>query len=156
MHNNYSKSIRKAELHEIPFLSNLAIQSKSYWDYDRDFINQCKPLLTIHPEEISKTHIYLMEVNSSIIGFYQLKKIDSETIDLDKLFVIPDAIGNGFGSHLMDHAKELAQKLGFTKITIESDPNATKFYEKFGSKFKGYTKSPIDPLRKLPNYILEL
>ncbi len=154
--NNSFYIIRRAKVEELSILSDLAILSKSYWGYDKEFISQCVPLLSIDQDNFQKSTIYVYEEQSTILGFYQLKEIDNVIVDLDKLFIHPEAIKRGIGKKLFDHAKEKVQELGFTSLIIESDPNAKGFYEKQGGFFTNFSISPIDESRKLPNYRVHL
>lgn len=148
--------VRKAKIDEIEVLSKLALESKSYWGYDEDFIHKCIPLLTIKSEDFMNTVTFLFEENKNILGFYQLREINKTDVDLDKFFIAPNSIEKGIGRQLFTHAKEIAKELGYKSLIIESDPNAKGFYEKQGGKFIGFTSSQVNASRKLPNYSLSL
>lgn len=148
--------VRKARIDEIQALSKLALESKAYWGYDEEFMNKCIPLLTIKSEDYMNTVIFLIEENKEILGFYQLREINKTDIDLDKFFIAPNSIKKGIGRQLFTHAKEKAKELGYKTMLIESDPNASRFYEKQGGKFIGFTISQVNLFRKLPNYSLSL
>ncbi len=65
-------------------------------------------------------------------------------------FVEPDAIGRGVGRALYSHVMRAARELGFTRITIDSDPNAEPFYRRMGARPVGRTPSGSTAGRELP------
>jgi len=66
------------------------------------------------------------------------------------LFIDPDDMGNGHGRHLMAHALQNGSKHGGRTLQIQSDPNATKFYEAAGAYQIGLLESGSIPGRQLP------
>ncbi|MFJ2031853.1 GNAT family N-acetyltransferase [Streptosporangium sp. NPDC087985] len=66
------------------------------------------------------------------------------------LFVEPDAIGQGVGRRLFEHATATAANLGFARLTIDADPNAEPFYLAMGATQIGATPSGSIPGRMLP------
>ncbi|MER5627762.1 GNAT family N-acetyltransferase [Streptosporangium sp. NPDC002544] len=69
---------------------------------------------------------------------------------LGMLFVEPDAIGQGVGRRLFEHAVAAAGDLGFARLTIDADPNAEPFYLAMGVTRIGATPSGAIPGRLLP------
>jgi GNAT superfamily N-acetyltransferase len=143
-------TIRPATPDEAALLSDLAFRSKAYWDYDPVFLAACRPAMRLTPEYVAKREVYLLEADGSVIGFYSLCALSNETVDLDNLFVEPDAIGQGFGKRLWQHAVATARQLGFTTLRIESDPNAEPFYLAMGAYRVGSVPSSVWPGRQLP------
>lgn len=143
--------IRSANDTENHILTELAIHSKAYWDYDAKFLEACKPALTITPEQIQNELFFVLTVKEDILGFYGLEKIESG-VDLTYFFVSPDYIGQGFGRILFHHAISTARRLGHVRLVIESDPNAAPFYERMGAVKKGYVPSTVQKGRELPLY----
>jgi GNAT superfamily N-acetyltransferase len=88
-----------------------------------------------------------------VVGFYGLHE-QGGVLELLYLFVEPSSINRGYGKLLWKHAVEMAAKLGFQKISIESDPYAEAFYKAMGARRVGEVLSSVQPGRKLP--LLEL
>ena len=135
--------IRALRIEEIDFVSNLALRSKGHWGYSQDFLDACKEELSITCSEFhnSKFHFRVMEQKNKIIGYYAVCHLDSNTYELDALFVEPTFIGKGVGKELMDHGKALVTELGGTKIILQAEPNAEPFYLKAGANIVGKKES---------------
>ncbi|MHC8561172.1 GNAT family N-acetyltransferase [Streptomyces albidoflavus] len=65
-------------------------------------------------------------------GFYGLTEKDGGLV-LHKLFVDADAIGEGHGRLLRQHAVRTARARGHEELIIGSDPNAAPFYAAMGA-----------------------
>lgn len=79
-------------------------------------------------EWVSGWRVTLAERGNEILGFAALKPAEAM---LDQLFVHPDALGQGVGAALLDHAKA-AMPEGFTLYTISANTRARAFYEASG------------------------
>jgi GNAT superfamily N-acetyltransferase len=141
--------VRHALADEADLLSRLALRSKSHWGYDADFLEACRAELTLSPHYIAASPVYVLEEGKRIVGFYGLSEQGGE-LELLYLFVEPAAVKRGYGKRLWDHAIELAARLGFEKLSIESDPFAEDFYRAMGAERVGEVTSSIKPDRKLP------
>ena len=141
--------IRRAEPAEAQLLSEVAMESKGHWGYDPDFLEACRPELTLTPESIEGSEVHVIEANGEVIGFYGLGKREDD-VELGHFWVLPKAIGQGFGKRLWEHAIDTARRLGFRRLWDESDPNAKGFYRKMGAKRVGEVPSPVQAGRMLP------
>ncbi|MHA1990791.1 MAG: GNAT family N-acetyltransferase [Candidatus Hodarchaeales archaeon] len=148
--------IRKAKTEEADLISNIALTSKGFWGYNQEFLEKCKPYLTITQNDIVQTPVYVIESDNSILGFYQLKPLNKIEIDLGMFFVDPNHIKQNLGEKMLEHCKAISRKSGYKSLIIESDPNAQGFYEKQGGIFKGYTNSEVFEDRVLPVYEIYL
>lgn len=141
--------IRKACRAEHASLTQIALRSKAYWGYDETFMKQCEQELTITEDYIEMNHVYVIEEDSEIKGFYSLCVKGTRGI-LDFLYVSPNAIGRGYGQKLWDHMVSFATNLAIETIHIDADPNAEGFYSKHGATKIGETPSGSIPNRMLP------
>ncbi|HUX83671.1 MAG TPA: GNAT family N-acetyltransferase [Chitinophagaceae bacterium] len=76
-------------------------------------------------------------------GIHPLEGGDEETCELQKMYVVPEARGNGLGRMLMDECLAFAREAGFRTCYIETMPqlkSALKLYESTGFT---YLKSPM-------------
>jgi len=147
-----SAVIRRAAPGESKFLSDLAFRSKAVWGYSLEFMESCRGELTIERDQIAAHEAFhlVSELNGVVVGFYVLRQNSSTDFDLHALFVDPTQIGNGHGRHLMTHALQNVSKQGGSTLRIQSDPNATKFYEAAGAYQIGLLESESIPGRQLP------
>ena len=139
--------IREAVLAEANELSELAIHSKATWDYSEEFILACKEDLTITEAYIKNNFVYVLEDDSTKIGFFSFLRNENA---LDFLYIYPSYKGKGYGKILWRFVVEQANKLGLKSFTIDSDPNAKGFYLKMGAKLIGETPSTVFKDRLLP------
>ncbi|WP_433421226.1 GNAT family N-acetyltransferase [Microtetraspora malaysiensis] len=141
--------IRAARADEAEILSELAIRSKAYWGYDEAFMAACADELTLAPSRVETVRATVAERDGRVLGFGTLEGEPPEGA-LGMLFVAPDAIGGGVGRSLYEHIVSRARELGFTRLTIDADPNAEPFYLAMGAVRIGATPSGSIPGRVLP------
>ena len=141
--------IRPASAGEARLLSDLALRSKAHWGYDAEFLEACRAELTISEDYIRRAPVFVLEEDGRVAGFYGLREQGTE-LELLYLFIEPTAIGSGHGRKLWDHAVETAARLGFQKISIESDPYAEAFYLAMGARRVGEVSSSAQAGRTLP------
>ncbi len=140
---------RRARASEAAALSELAFRSKAYWGYETDFLEACRPELTLTPEFIGRAEVHLLELHGRPLGFYSLVRWNSD-IELGHFFVDAQHIGNGVGRALWQHAVGRARALGFERLLVQSDPNAEGFYLRLGAERIGEVPSRIQAGRSLP------
>jgi GNAT superfamily N-acetyltransferase len=145
-------STRSATPRDAAELSILATRSKAYWGYSEEFMALCREELSLDPEDITDDGVEFVVavVRETIAGFYALKQLSSVEFDLEALYVDPDHIGHGYGSFLLEHAMSAVQESGGERLLIQSDPNATGFYESAGARQIGTSESGSIPGRFLP------
>jgi GNAT superfamily N-acetyltransferase len=149
---NMAIEIRDAVLYEAEHLSELAMRSKAYWGYSDAFLEKCRDELSVQPFDIedSNFHYSVGILKNEIVGFYAIERLSQSAFELDALFVEPKHIGAGIGSALMDHAKKRVMALGGQVLTIQSDPNAERFYRAAGGVLTGTRESGSIRGRYLP------
>ena len=156
MSNTCKWRIRRALSTEVKHLSGLAFRSKSYWGYSDQFMQACLAELTIDQHYIENSPTFVIEAAGDLIGFYSLEHTSAAEVELGFLFVEPAFIGKGYGRKLMMHAQEKARHLGYSKMIIEGDPNAERFYRAAGGSVVGTRKSTSIPNRELPLFRINL
>ncbi len=156
MSNTQQWQIRQALPSEVEYLSELAFRSKSYWGYSDQFMQACRQELTVDEDYIENNPTFVIEDAGNTIGFYSLEHISASEVELSLLFVDPTFIGKGYGRRLMMHAQEEARHLGYSKMIIQGDPNAERFYRSAGGSVVGTRKSASIPNRELPIFCINL
>ena len=142
--------IKSAPLSAAVDLSRLAQRSKAYWGYSEDFMRACREELTFEASRLTDEEFWQLTLDEQIVGFYSLDEISETLVDLGNLFVDPDFIGKGYGTALMQHAKQHAIAKGYSVMHIDADPNALVFYKSHGGKVIGEHASQSIPGRLLP------
>ena len=156
MSNTQKWKIRQALPSEVEQLSKLAFRSKAHWGYSDRFMQACLEELTINKCYIENNPTFVIEDTRNIIGFYSLERISASEVELSYLFVESDFIGKGYGRKLMMHAQEEARQLGYSKMIIQGDPNAERFYRSAGGSVVSTRKSASIPDRELPIFCINL
>jgi GNAT superfamily N-acetyltransferase len=142
--------IRRANPAEAAVLSALALRSKAHWGYDADFLEASRDDLTLSPDEVATSTVFIYDGEAGPAGFYRLLPGDGNEAVLDDLFVEPAAMGQGVGRALWQHAVATATALGFAEIVFQSDPHAEGFYLAMGAVRAGLSESTVIPGRMLP------
>ena len=150
--------IRPARIDEARLLSELALRSKSHWGYSPEFLDACRAELSYSEEQLlsARMRFFVLESAQRIVGFYALARQSRTEYELDALFVEPALTGRGFGRLLIEHAKGVASTMGGTKLIIQGDPNAERFYIAMGGVLTGSSESSSIPGRFLPTFSIDL
>lgn len=126
-------TIEKAHTDDHKILTEITKKSKAFWGYSEQQMAQWNEALTITKEYIESNFIYKLVQENKVIGYYSYLNTEISIIKLDNLFVISDYIGKGFGNHLMqDFLNRIKEHQDIKKILLDADPNAVKFYQKYG------------------------
>ncbi|MTE22256.1 GNAT family N-acetyltransferase [Streptomyces sp. TRM43335] len=142
-------SVRAALPEEAVRLSELAIRSKAHWGYDGAFVAACREELTLRPDEVTRRRTAVAERDGEILGFVTVEgRPPHGSIGL--MFVDPPAIGQGVGRLLFEDALHRARAAGFTRLSVDADPNAEGFYRAMGAVRTGTAPSGSIPGRVLP------
>ena len=71
-------------------------------------------------------------------GIFPTEGLPKHTCELVKMYLLPEARGNGLGKQMINLCMELAKKKGFQHMYLETMPELKKaidIYEKFGFTF---------------------
>ncbi|WP_251142170.1 GNAT family N-acetyltransferase, partial [Streptomyces sp. McG2] len=124
--------IRRAEPAEAGELEALQLRSSTHWEYPPGYFDWVGDALAIPESYVRDNPVHVLEEDGGIRGFYGLTEKDGGLV-LDKLFVDADAIGEGYGRLLWQHAVRTARASGHEELIIGSDPNAAPFYAAMGA-----------------------
>ena len=148
--------IRAASTEEAATLTQIALDAKRYWGYPEHWIKHWESDLTISPDFIANNHVYVVDDEGQVRGFYALC-FSGDKAELEHIWVEPSHIGTGIGKELFLDAMERAAKLNVNELELSADPNAAGFYERMGAKQIGETDSAIDgQTRKLPRMKIDI
>lgn len=77
----------------------------------------------------------LEDEDGNLLGCAGLYPIDDETVELRKMYFVPEIRGRGYGRQLLSYMTEKARELGFKRVTLETIAplkEAIRLYERFG------------------------
>jgi len=146
--------IEKANSDDHKILTEITKKSKAFWGYSEEQIVQWNDVLTITKEYIQTNFAYKLIKENQVIGYYSYFNAETYIVKLDNLFVLPEYIGKGFGNYLMDDfLNRIKDDRDIKKVTLAADPNAEKFYQRFGFETIGQLETSIKnrflPIMKL-------
>jgi N-acetylglutamate synthase-like GNAT family acetyltransferase len=120
-----------AEAKHTELLRDILISSKGYWGYSQEQLEQWRSNLRFEDEYVSRNTVKLILDESEVIGFFAIVKGDID--ELDHLWLLPKAIGKGFGNLVFETILSECKILDITEFYIISDPDAEGFYLKKGA-----------------------
>ncbi|MEU5159970.1 GNAT family N-acetyltransferase [Streptomyces sp. NPDC020875] len=128
----------------------LVLAAKAHWGYDDAFMAACRDELTVTAADIPRRRIAVAEApDGELAGLVCLDGTPPHG-RIGLLFVAPHTMRAGLGRALYAHAVEEAGALGFTGLTIESDPHAVGFYLALGARPVPGTESAPLPALTVP------
>ena len=130
-------------------LTEIALESKAYWGYTAEELENWRDDLTILPETFESWRGSKFMIDEEVAGFYLLNRVNARTCYIEFLFVRPKFIGKSIGKQLIEHAIVSCRTNSCEVLNVLSDPNAESFYAKHGFKTMCQTESAI-PGRFLP------
>lgn len=81
--------------------------------------------------------IYVLDIDNKIIGTFALLKADEQEIEIKNIAVDSNYQGQGIGSYLLSHIKEISKQTHVSRIIVGT-PDVSdmqiRFYEKNGFK----------------------
>jgi len=125
-------TVIKSNIDDNEILTDITKKSKAYWGYSNEQMENWSELLTITKSYIESNIVYKLLVDNAIVGYYSYINLEDDIIKLDNLFILPEYIGSGLGKLLMNDFMDRLKMTKTKKVVLDSEPNAEKFYEKFG------------------------
>lgn len=136
---NIQKAIPKDNIR----LTQITKKSKAFWGYSEEQISIWSNNLTVTIDYIEENDVFNLIKENKIIGYYSYLKQENNQVKLDNLFLLPEYIGKGFGTLLMNDFLQKMRNEKYQKITLDSEPNAEQFYQKLGFKKVGEFETSI-------------
>jgi N-acetylglutamate synthase-like GNAT family acetyltransferase len=120
-----------AEAKDAELLRDILITSKGYWGYSQTQLEAWRSNLTFEADYIARNTVKLILKDNDVIGFFAIVKDDIN--ELDHLWLLPPAIGRGYGNLAFDRIILECKALEIADFYIISDPDAEGFYLKKGA-----------------------
>jgi len=135
-------------------LNALILRSKASWGYDASLMRQMEDVLRLDPTAMTEGRAIAGWRGPTPMGLVQLSSPYTDqrglALELQLLFIAPDAIGTGLGRQLYHWALEQAQAAEADRLDILSDPYARGFYTAMGATFIEDRPSKLIKGRLLP------
>ena len=134
--------IRVAVAADLPALRRLFRRSSLSNQGDRE-------LMLAHPELVGPSDAAVAEgrtrvavaADGTILGFSTWRRLESDALELEDLFVDPDWMRCGIGRRLLADVATLARRKGIARIEVTANPHAHAFYRSVGFVFVGDTET---------------
>ena len=131
---------------DLPVLTEICLRSKAHWGYDAAFMAACVPVFTFSSDDLGQGHWRICDAPQGMAHV----TLQGASATLDKLFIVPAAMGQGLGAQLFRWACATAKSGGAERLTITADPQALAFYTHLGAVQIGHTPSEVLAGRLLP------
>lgn len=130
-----STNFRRATSEDAYLLNEMTLAGVRYWGHHQNHPEAYNGLASQLPDgEHTATHpVFVLEDEDEIAGFYELRE-RGDHVELLRMFLKVDLIGQGYGRLLWDHSLSEAKELS-DRMLIVSDPGAVGFYEAMGAEF---------------------
>jgi ribosomal protein S18 acetylase RimI-like enzyme len=146
-------NIQKAKTEDHIRLTEITKKSKAYWGYSEEQMEKWSNNLTITTDYIETNPVFNLVNENQIVGYYSYLKKEDNKVKLDNLFILPEYIGKGFGTFLMNDFLERMRNEKCPKIILDSEPNAEQFYQKIGftkiDEFETSIKNRFMPIMEM-------
>lgn len=135
-------------------LNTLILRSKAHWGYDAEMMAIMARVLMLDPDAMAAGRAMTGWRGAAALGVAQItepfEEAGGRAMELDLLFIAPEAIGTGLGRRLYDWALDQARAAGCDRLVILSDPHAAPFYTAMGAARVEERASAVIPGRLLP------
>lgn len=142
-------SLRPAQKDDCSSLTQLAFDSEKYWGYDAKYMDKFKDEYCISEKYINQNHVFILEDDSRIVGFFALAQSESEW-ELEFFYVTAKRIRTGYGQMLWKELIRFCREQDIREFHLVTSPQAIGFYEKMGAEVTGETASLLNPKRIIP------
>lgn len=136
-------NIQKAKQEDHIRLTEITKKSKAFWGYSEEQILAWDKQLTITSAYIKNNPVFNLVEENKIMGYYSYIIEENNQVKLDNLFLLPEYIGKGLGTLLMNDFLQRMRNEKCKKIILDSEPNAEQFYQKLGFKKVGEFETSI-------------
>jgi GNAT superfamily N-acetyltransferase len=108
---------------------------------DRDALLTHQDAIQLPRQQIEDDRVFVAEVAGSVKGFAAMLPRDDGDVELDALFVEPEAWGQGIGRALVEYCVQRASTTDACSLRVVGNPHAEGFYDVCGFKKYGVTQT---------------
>jgi N-acetylglutamate synthase-like GNAT family acetyltransferase len=137
--------IRRAVLSEQKELEALQLRASLTNAGDREALLAHPDAIELPLDQIAAGAVFVSEQNGRIVGFAALLPRADGNVELDALFVDPDARRCGIGRSLVDHCVQIVREQGSAALCVIGNPHASGFYTACGFTLVGTTTTRFGP-----------
>lgn len=127
--------IAKAQLKNLHQINELIQHSKSFWDYEKDYLEKALEVICLDEQYFNDNECYEV-LTDNLVGFISIIK-GKKYLTLDNLWIDPEYIKKGYGSKCLEF---IFQNYQGQKVIVYPEPPSQDFYLKYGFKPTGKSK----------------
>jgi len=125
--------VRHADVDDEPVLARIFRAASLSNAGDRDALVAHPEALTLSADLIARGRTRVATVaDGTVAGFASTRPTDPGVLELDDLFVDPDAMRTGVARHLILRIATEAEHDGVVRIDVTANPHALGFYDAVG------------------------
>lgn len=141
--------LRPAHTGDAGALTDILHRSKAHWGYSPQQMDAFRSEYRIGPATLHAQDIIVVEDAGRVVAFAG-GLMQGDCMFVDFLFVAPEAMGKALGSLLLQRLIDKARAAGGTRLMLESDHYAKRFYEDRGFKVVSERPSQMSPNGVIP------
>ncbi len=88
--------------------------------------------LEIDEHEHEATYVIAYDEQGKPMATGRIREYGEGTGKMQRIAVLKEARGGGYGRAVMEKLEEIGREMGFTKFTLEAQTHAEQFYKKLG------------------------
>jgi putative acetyltransferase len=128
--------IRKANPGDEYIIQELVGKVLNDYDLKLNTLTIDKDITDVNKNYFSKNGWFaILEYDAKPVGTYGIYRIDDNVCELRKMYLLNEFQGKGLGKMMMEDAVEIARRLGYKKMILETNMvlyKAVQLYQKFG------------------------
>lgn len=123
--------IRAGFLDDLPAMAAVFRRTVLTNQEDLDLLSE-HPELTVLKPPPEDDVVLVAEASGRLVGFAAARALGDDAFTVTDLFVDPDYMRSGIGRALLDAVVAIATRSGRTRIEVEANRHAAKFYGRLG------------------------
>ena len=144
-----SISLRSAHTNDLDVLRDVYRRASLSNDRDRDVLLAHPDALDFAGDAIEDGRTIVAELDAQPVGFATFGRPEGGVVELEDLFVDPDAQRRGIGRALVAGAGFLAGRAGGRRIDVTANPDALGFYASVGFLVVGEAETRFGPAPRM-------
>lgn len=125
--------VRAADAHDERALARIFRAASLSNAGDRDALLAHPEALTFRADVLARGRTRVAALaDGTVVGFVTTRPTDPGVLELDDLFVDPDAMRTGVARQLMLHVGREAEREGVARVDVTANPHALGFYDAVG------------------------
>lgn len=141
---------RRAFEREIDELNAISFNSEMIWGFDPNYMDKFKQEYSLTKEYLKENLVWVIELNTKVIGFCAIKENNSSVAELEYFYVKARYIKKGYGKAMWNYMIDACSQLKYTELHFVTSPEASSFYLKLGAELVSTTESLLKRGRIIP------